>query len=154
MLRGRRDEPTLKYPDLGAVVAKELADGQPGARLREFLHQHRGARLGQDDARFSRGTLRRDQSSRRQKTSLPNIEKLDSITKGDHEARADLRNFLSSRFDQGRGLSAVKSHAAAYARVHGLMSCEKLFDISDEPQHPGCTGRPSLRSRRSWRVAW
>ena len=32
-------------------------------------------------------------------------------------------------------LEVNPSHAAAYARVHGLMSCEKLFDISDEPQY-------------------
>ena len=69
-----------------------------------------------------------------EKLTLPNIKKLDQITEGDHESRADLRNLLSRRFEQGRETGAVRSHAAAYARVHGLMSCEKLFDLSDEPQ--------------------
>ena len=68
------------------------------------------------------------------KLTLPDIRKLESITQGDHEARANLREFLSRRFQQGRESATVKSHAAAYARVHGLMSCEKLFDVSGEPQ--------------------
>ncbi|MCH2608726.1 MAG: DUF1501 domain-containing protein [Pedosphaera sp.] len=136
MLRGRRDEPTLKYPDLGAVVAKEL--GRMDSQVPDYVNFYTSTE-GRGSAKTTPGFLGARYGAINlhdgKKLSLPNIEKLESITKGDHEARADLRNFLSSRFDQGRGLSAVKSHAAAYARVHGLMSCEKLFDISDEPQH-------------------
>ena len=136
MLRGRRDEPTLKYPDLGAVVAKEL--GRMDSQVPDYVNFYTSTE-GRGSAKTTPGFLGARYGAINlydgKKLSLPNIEKLDSVTKGDHEARADLRNFLSSRFDQGRGLASVKSHAAAYARVHGLMSCEKLFDISDEPQY-------------------
>ena len=136
MLRGRRDEPTLKYPDLGAVVAKEL--GRMDSQVPDYVNFYTSTE-GRGSAKTTPGFLSARYGAINlydgKKLSLPNIEKLNSITKGDHEARADLRNFLSSRFDQGRGLASVKSHAAAYARVHGLMSCEKLFDISDEPQY-------------------
>ena len=136
MLRGRRDEPTLKYPDLGAVVAKEL--GRMDSQVPDYVNFYTSTE-GRGSAKTTPGFLGARYGAITlydgKKLSLPNIEKLDSVTKGDHEARADLRNFLSSRFDQGRGLASVKSHAAAYARVHGLMSCEKLFDISDEPQY-------------------
>ena len=136
MLRGRRDEPTLKYPDLGAVVAKEL--GRMDSQVPDYVNFYTSTE-GRGSAKTTPGFLGARYGAINlydgKKLSLPNIEKLNSITKGDHEARADLRNFLSSRFDQGRGLASVKSHAAAYARVHGLMSCEKLFDISDEPQY-------------------
>ena len=136
MLRGRRDEPTLKYPDLGAVVAKEL--GRMDSQVPDYVNFYTSTE-GRGSAKTTPGFLSARYGAINlydgKKLSLPNIEKLNSITKGDHEARSDLRNFLSSRFDQGRGLASVKSHAAAYARVHGLMSCEKLFDISDEPQY-------------------
>ena len=136
MLRGRRDEPTLKYPDLGAVVAKEL--GRMDSQVPDYVNFYTSTE-GRGSAKTTPGFLGARYGAINlydgKKLLLPNIEKLDSVTKGDHEARADLRNFLSSRFDQGRGLASVKSHAAAYARVHGLMSCEKLFDISDEPQY-------------------
>jgi len=136
MLRGRRDESTLKYPDLGAVVAKEL--GRMDSQVPDYVNFYTSTE-GRGSAKTTPGFLGARYGAINlhdgKKLSLPNIKKLDSITKGDHEARADLRNFLSSRFDQGRGLSSVKSHGAAYARVHGLMGCEKLFDISDEPQY-------------------
>ena len=136
MLRGRRDEPTLKYPDLGAVVAKEL--GRMDSQVPDYVNFYTSTE-GRGSAKTTPGFLSARYGAINlydgKKLSLPNIEKLNSITKGDHEARSDIRNFLSSRFDQGRGLASVKSHAAAYARVHGLMSCEKLFDISDEPQY-------------------
>ncbi len=136
MLRGRRDEPTLKYPDLGAVVAKEFA--QMDSQVPDYVNFYTSTE-GRGSAKTTPGFLGARYGAINlhdgKNLSLPNIEKLDTITKGDHEARANLRNFLSNRFDQGRDLASVKSHAAAYARVHGLMSCEKLFDISDEPQH-------------------
>ena len=45
MMHGRRDDPSVRYPDLGAVLARELGPGpQPGARLRLVLLADRGAR--------------------------------------------------------------------------------------------------------------
>src|SRR5205085_6976551 len=35
MMRGRKDEPTLKYPDLGAVLAREL--GQADSKVPDYV---------------------------------------------------------------------------------------------------------------------
>ena len=154
MLRGRRDEPTVKYPDLGAVVAKEL--GRMDSQVPDYVNFYTSTE-GRGSAKTTPGFLGARYGAINlydgKKLLLPNIEKLNSVTKGDHEARADLRNFLSSRFDQGRGLASVKSHAAAYARVHGLMKSSSIFPTSRNTSRI-CMGRPSLPSRRSWRVAW
>jgi len=135
MMRGRKDEPNLKYPDLGAVVAREL--GQMDSQVPDYVNFYTSTE-GRNSARVSPGFLGARYGAIHlhdgEKLTLPNIKKLDSITQGDHEARAQLRRFLSDRFEQGRELPVVKSHAAAYARVHGLMSSEKLFDLSSEPK--------------------
>ena len=135
MMRGRKDEPNLKYPDLGAVLAKEL--GRMDSQVPDYVNFYTSTE-GRGSAKVSPGFLGARFGAINlhdgAKLTLPDIRKLESITQGDHEARSNLREFLSRRFEQGRELASLKSHAAAYARVHGLMSCEKLFDISGEPQ--------------------
>ena len=135
MMRGRKDEPNLKYPDLGAVLAKEL--GRMDSQVPDYVNFYTSTE-GRGSAKVSPGFLGARFGAINlhdgAKLTLPDIRKLESITQGDHEARANLREFLSRRFQQGRESATMKSHAAAYARVHGLMSCEKLFDVSGEPQ--------------------
>ena len=135
MMRGRKDEPNLKYPDLGAVLAKEL--GRMESQVPDYVNFYTSTE-GRGSAKVSPGFLGARFGAINlydgAKLTLPDIRKLESITQGDHEARANLREFLSRRFQQGRESATMKSHAAAYARVHGLMSCEKLFDVSGEPQ--------------------
>ena len=135
MMRGRRDEANLKYPDLGAVVSREL--GRMDSPVPDYVNFYTSTE-GRSSSKISPGFLGARYAPISlhdgEKLTLPNIKKLDQITEGDHESRADLRDLLSRRFEQGRETGAVRSHAAAYARVHGLMSCEKLFDLSDEPQ--------------------
>jgi len=135
MMRGRKDEPNLKYPDLGAVLAKEL--GRMDSQVPDYVNFYTSTE-GRGSAKVSPGFLGARFGAINlhdgAKLTLPDIRKLESITQGDHEARANLREFLSRRFEQGRELASLKSHAAAYARVHGLMSCEKLFDVSGESQ--------------------
>jgi hypothetical protein len=135
MMRGRKDEPNLKYPDLGAVLAKEL--GRMESQVPDYVNFYTSTE-GRGSAKVSPGFLGARFGAINlhdgAKLTLPDIRKLESITQGNHEARANLREFLSRRFEQGRESASMKSHAAAYARVHGLMSCEKLFDVSGEPQ--------------------
>ncbi len=133
MLRGRKNEAALDYPDMGAIFAKELgrADSKVPGYV-SFYSQSEGrgntrktsAFLG---ARFAPMNLDADMMP-------PNITRLDDISGLDHAERADLRDLLSARFARGRENETLKSHAAAYARVQGLMSSEELFDIEKEPQ--------------------
>jgi hypothetical protein len=133
MMRGRRDEPNLKYPDLGAVLAREL--GRADSQVPDYVSMYFSTE-GRDFAPGAAGFLgSRYAPMELYKSMIPeNIRKLDGIEDLDHQQRADLRDFLSKRFSQGRNSSTLGSHNEAYQRVRGLMASEKLFDISQEPQ--------------------
>jgi hypothetical protein len=133
MMRGRRDEANLQYPDLGAVLARELGrvDSQvPDYVSFYFATEGRGAAPGSAGflgARYAPMEL--------SKSMIPeNIRRLDGITDLDHKERSDLRDLLSKQFSEGRLSNTVGSHNEAYQRVRGLMASEKLFDIDQEPQ--------------------
>ena len=150
---GRRDEPSLRYPDLGAVVAREL--GQVNSKVPDYVAfytqtEGRGSGTGQSGflgARYAPMFLT-------DKSTPPNLARLDSISDIDHRDRAELRDLLSARFVRGRDTMSVGSHNQAYARVRGLMSSEKLFDIEQEPASvrdkygPTQFGQQALVARR------
>jgi uncharacterized protein (DUF1501 family) len=150
---GRRDEPNVKYPDLGAVMAREL--GRADSQVPDYVSfytatEGRGNALGQSGflgARYMPMFLTTN--------SRPdNLGRLEGLSDVDHKERADLRNLLSKRFSQDRAASSLASHNEAYARVRGLMASEKLFDISSEPQKirdmygPTLFGEQTLIARR------
>lgn len=128
---GRRDEPNVKYPDMGAVVAREL--GRLDSQVPDYVSfytatEGRGSGLSQSGflgARYDAMSLTTDQIP-------PNLRRLEQLSDIDHKERADLRALLSERFTRGRMSGTVASHNEAYARVRGLMASEKLFDISQE----------------------
>lgn len=153
MLRGRRDEGNLKYPDLGAVLAREL--GAKESQVPDYVHfyfetEGRGASPGESGflgARYAPMELH---------TSMipENLKRLGDITDQDHLNRADLREQMSRRFSQGRLTSTLGSHSEAYSRVRGLMASEKLFDINQESEKmrsmygPTRFGQQTLVARR------
>jgi hypothetical protein len=132
MMRGRRDEPSLKYPDLGAVLAREL--GQADSQVPDYVSFY-FATEGRRMAPGSAGFLGARYASMELYTSMipENIRRLDGINDLDHKQRGELRDLLSKQFAHGRSSSSLGSHAEAYQRVHGLMASEKLFDVSQEP---------------------
>jgi uncharacterized protein (DUF1501 family) len=83
-----------------------------------------------------------------------NLHRLDSVSDLDQRERAELRDLLSKQFAHGRSSPTLASHNEAYQRVRGLMSSEKLFDISQEPQKmrdlygPTQFGEQALVARR------
>lgn len=153
MMRGRRDEPSLQYPDLGAVLAREM--GQIDSKVPDYVSFY-FATEGQSMAPGSAGFLgARYAPMELYKSMIPeNITKLPGISDLDHVARADLREFLSQKFSKGRQSSTLASHHEAYQRVRGLMASDKLFDISKEPQSmrdrygPTLFGEQVLAARR------
>jgi hypothetical protein len=133
MIRGRRDEPNLKYPDLGAVLARELgrADSQvPDYVAFYFATEGRGAAPG------SAGFLgSRYAPMELYKSMMPeNITRHKDVSDVDHKDRAALRDLLSKQFARGRVSPTMASHNEAYQRVRGLMASDKLFDVTREPQ--------------------
>jgi hypothetical protein len=133
MMRGRKDEANLKYPDLGAVLSKEL--GQADSKVPDYVSFYFSTE-GRDFAPGAAGFLgARFAPMELYKSMIPeNIRKLPEMSDGDHKERADLRDLLSKQFERGRQSPTLSSHNEAYQRVRGLMACEKLFDIEQEPQ--------------------
>jgi len=150
---GRRDEPSLRYPDLGAMVAREL--GRADSRVPDYVNFYtatEGRGSGVSQAGFL-GARYNAMFLTEQNTPL-NLHRLEEINDLDHRQRAELRNLLTARFVRGRESAPLASHNEAYARVRGLMASEKLFDISDEPQPirdlygPTLFGEQALIARR------
>ncbi|MEZ6140250.1 MAG: DUF1501 domain-containing protein [Zavarzinella sp.] len=133
MMRGRRNEANIRFPDLGAVVAREM--GLPDSPVPDyvtFYTQTEGRGMAPGDSgflgsRYAPMELTTDMMPR-------NIRKLDGISMMDHQARHQLRGALAAHFSKGRQDSVMNSHTEAFTRVAGLMSSEKLFDISQESE--------------------
>ena len=150
---GRRDEPSLRYPDLGAMLAREL--GRADSQVPDYVSFYT-ATEGRGNAISQSGFLgaRYNAMFLTEQNTPPNLRRLEEITELDHRERADLRNLLAARFERGRESAPLASHNEAYARVRGLMASEKLFDISSEPQRtrdrygPTLFGEQALIARR------
>jgi uncharacterized protein (DUF1501 family) len=150
---GRRDEPAVRYPDMGAVLAREL--GQADSAVPDYVSfytatEGRGNAVGQSGflgARYMPMFLTTNNKPE-------HLSRLEGISDEDHKMRSDLRALLSKRFANGRTSAALGSHNEAYDRVRGLMASEKLFDISGEPQKtrdlygPTLFGQQALVARR------
>lgn len=131
MMRGRKNEANVKFPDLGAVIAKEMgrADSQVPDYV-TFYTQTEGRGMAPGDAGFLGSRFAPMELTTNNQPE--NIKKLDGISELDHQQRADLRDLLSKQFSQGRTSSTLGSQNEAYQRVRGLMASEKLFDVTQE----------------------
>ena len=129
MMRGRRDDASLRFPDLGAVLAREL--GASDSKVPDYVSfylQTEGrnfAGAGFLGARF--GPMQLSQGM-----TPENLSKPDNISASDFADRMALRDSWSRAFEQGRISSSLGSHQQAFARVGGLMESQKLFDLAGE----------------------
>jgi hypothetical protein len=133
MMRGRPDDPSLHYPDMGAVIAREL--GRLQSAVPDYVSFYSQTE-GRDFAPGAAGFLGSRYAPIELTTSLipENIRRSETINDLDHRERGELRELLSRRFARGRTASALGAHNEAYQRVRGLMTSEALFDLSREPQ--------------------
>ena len=153
MMHGRRDDASVRYPDLGAVLAREL--GQIHSQVPDYVSFYSPTE-GRTMAPGSAGFLGERYSPMHLTTGVipENLGRLNEISELDHIERAHLREFVSKKFERGRSSRVLGSHNVAYERVRGLMASESLFDISREPQrvrdHFGPTqfGEQALVARR------
>jgi hypothetical protein len=152
MMRGRAGEAALDYPDLGAVLSRELGREEstvPDNVSFYFATEGRGMAPGHP------GFLGARYGSMDLTTSMiPENIRLAGITAQEHRERAQLRDILSGSFEQHRAGTGIDSHHQAYERVQGIMSSERLFDIGQEPQRirdlygPTLFGQQALAARR------
>jgi len=153
MMRGRMDDPSLRYPDLGAVLAREL--GQAHSKVPDYVSFY-SATEGRDFAPGTAGFLGSRYAPMELTAGLmpENIRRPESLSETDHAARAELRELLSQRFARGRTSTDLGAHNEAYQRVRGLMASDKLFDLEQEPQPirdeygPTQFGQQALVARR------
>ena len=152
MMRGRMGEPSVDYPDLGAVMAREM--GLEGSQVPDYVSFYT-ATEGRNMAPGSPGFLGARFGSMDLTTSMvPENIRRPGISVQDHRERAELRNQLSDLFERGRTSPAMESHNQAYRRVAGIMANERLFNIELEPQRvrdrygPTLFGRQCLAARR------
>ena len=133
MMRGRRDEAGLRYPDLGAVVAREM--GRPDSKVPDyvtFYTQTEGRGMAPGDPGFLGARFGPMELTTNNTPEF--IRRLDDITDQDHLERGDLRDLVGKDFAKGRQSDVLNSQAEAYGRVRGIMASEKLFDVTQEPQ--------------------
>ena len=148
---GRIAEPSLKYPHLGAIVARELS--RRDSKVPDYVSMYtstEGRRQGTAGflgGRYNPMFLTDDM--------IPaDIQRLESMSDVDHRDRAELRDLLSRSFTRRHAHPTFDAHNNSYQRVRGLMSSDHLFDIDREPQsmrdHYGPTqfGQQCLIARR------
>ena len=152
MMRGRAGEAALDYPDLGAVLAREL--GREESTVPDNVAFYT-ATEGRGAAPGHAGFLGARYGSMDLTTSMiPENIRLTGISAQEHRERAQLRDILSGTFEQNRAGGGIDSHRQAYERVQGIMSSERLFDIGQEPQRirdmygPTLFGQQALAARR------
>lgn len=152
MMRGRAGEAALDYPDLGAVLSREL--GRDDSQVPDYVSFY-FATEGRNAAPGHAGFLGARYGSMNLYTSMiPENIRRAGISTEDHQARADLRDLISGQFERGRTSASLESHRQAYQRVRGIMGSEQLFDISREPQRvrdlygPTLFGQQALAARR------
>src|SRR5271168_2303490 len=90
MMHGRRDDASVKYPDLGAVLAREL--GQARSQVPDYVNFY-AATAGRNTAPGSSGFLGERYAPMQLTTGLipENLRRLDEISELDHFQRAELR---------------------------------------------------------------
>jgi hypothetical protein len=152
MMRGRPGEAALDYPDLGAVLAREL--GQEESPVPDYVSFY-FATEGRNMAPGHPGFLGARYGSMDLYTSMiPENIRLAGMSAREHQERAQLRELLSGPFEENRAGNGIDSHHQAYQRVQGIMACERLFDIGQESQTirdrygPTLFGQQALAARR------
>ncbi|WP_254507770.1 DUF1501 domain-containing protein [Anatilimnocola floriformis] len=152
MSSGWPKEAALEHPEIGVVLAKELA--LQGSKLPDYVSLFT---TSEGRRRPSPGFLSRRHAPLLLEGSLrpSNIELPAGLSDAQHLERDKLRAAISLDFAQQRvGDDLVQGYNEAYSRVRGLMSSDELFDLEKEPtvvrERYGRTpfGRHCLLARR------
>lgn len=130
METGRKKEPGMDYPQLGAVIAKLFGAGQvlPGHLV--IRPEKGGGRSGADSAflgpRYSSVTL---------SDGAPpsNIARPADLTEQADKQRNDLRAKLDKKFLDQRKTAETEAYTQSFDQAEQLMARKDLFDLEKEP---------------------
>jgi uncharacterized protein (DUF1501 family) len=131
MQTGRKQEPGMTYPHLGAVAAKLLPSGE--SPLPGFLHitPKGGGGFNKQDAAF----LGPRYASVALGDGKPpaNLLRPDTLAEADDRARNELRDKINQRFAQQRRTAQTEAYTESFDQASQLMARKDLFDLSREP---------------------
>lgn len=152
MHTGRRQEPSVNYPHLGALVAKMVAD--PENPLPGYLHVQPGGGGGSSagDAAFL--GPRFGSVSISDGKPPANIDLPGGFTPGRDDVRHAMRRKADSRFMEGRNSAETEAYTQTHDQARQMMAKKKLFDVVNEPGKVADTygrhdfGRHCLLARR------
>ena len=136
-----------RYPSLGSMVARELAD--PNSQVPHhvmFANSHAGNNFVENAGFLGAAwnpinieptpipnQVPRNTRLLGARLAPPSNSLPPGLSDADHREREALRAELSQRFGVGRERDGVLlSHGGAYGRVRGLMESARLFDIEQE----------------------
>lgn len=128
---GRPKEPALEYPEIGVILAKELAarESELPDYVSFFLSTEGRRRPATGFLGGSHAPMLLEKSMRPTDIELPN-----GLSDLKHKEREHMRELLSSEFARGRvGGQLISGYNSAYGKVRGLMQADHLFDIEREP---------------------
>jgi hypothetical protein len=128
---GRPKEPALQYPEIGVILAKELAARE--SKLPDYVSFFLSTEGRRRPATGFLGGIHApmllENSMRPRDIDLPS-----GLSDLKHTEREHLRELLSNEFARGRvGGELVGGYNSAFAKVRGLMQADHLFDIEQEP---------------------
>jgi uncharacterized protein (DUF1501 family) len=153
METGRREEPNMEYPHLGAVIAKQF--GSSANVLPGYLHvtpRAGGGGFNKQDAAFlgpkyASVTLSDGKPP-------PNLFRPVSLSEAADRQRNTLRDHVNHRFAAHHRSAQTEAYTESYEQAAQLMQQGGIFDISREPtrvrDHYGSHdfGRHALLARR------
>lgn len=156
LTRGDQPRPPFVRPILGSVIAEQLGHLDspvpqfilldPCPEGNEFKSFKAGNWAGWLGAEY--GPVRAGGDY-----SIPDLDRLETVSEIDHADREALRQFLSQKYERDRRSEAAASYNAAFNRVSGLMSCAPLFDLNQLPEAdrerygPGAFAQHALQAR-------
>lgn len=125
-------EPSLDHPEIGVILAKELAlrDSELPDYVSLFTTSEGRRRPNTGFLGGRHAPVLLEESIRPKNATLP-----DGMTAEQHERREQLRRLVGGEFAKNRaGGDQARSYDATYEKVRGLMRSDHLFDLDREPQ--------------------
>ena len=149
---GRTKEPSLVYPEIGVILARELA--RPHSNLPGYISIFRSTEgrrrpsTGFYGGHYAPVLLEEGIRPR-------NIDVPDGLSSDQYNEREKLRRLFSEKFAERRaGGELVDSYNGAFDRARGLMDSHEVFNVDAEPEAerlkygPTEFGRHALLARR------
>lgn len=149
---GRKKEPSLHYPEIGVILARELA--RPDSSLPAYVSVFRSS---EGRRRPSTGFYGGHYAPVLLEDGVrpKHIDRPAGLDSDAYAQREKLRRLFSDKFATGRaGGGLVDSYNGAFDRARGLMDSHKVFDVDAEPKSerlkygPTEFGRHALLARR------